>query len=384
MEKRLSYCKSCTGFFIIDPDKACPKCGNKLISSAITEAEWNRSSEEQKKAFKASLTTLGSTTGETKKAASPSKEKGKDKKSGKSSWGSKLLYLFVIIWLGYAAFSFLQPHDGAYSDYASAGKKVKKQIVKHDTSVYVPYNSDHYNPFIGVTKDVNSILIEACRNNGNPKEGDHLAANLMVTEEKWTQIEQRDGTDNLNITLTVDYITTKEQENELKDKADSILAGLKLENDSEYEKVRKIYNYICSNVTYDYAHLDDDSNYLKGSAYAAAVNGTAVCAGVADLFYYLATAAGLDARITWNDIHAWNFVKVDGKYYYLDATWDLGVAESDYQYFLKGSRDFVSILETAEYTAHRPSIASFIGTGKICPLSKTDKEYEFSEYAYGT
>ena len=58
MEKRLCYCNSCRSFYIIDPVKSCPKCGRGLISSVVTEAEWDRSTDGQRSAFKSSLSSL--------------------------------------------------------------------------------------------------------------------------------------------------------------------------------------------------------------------------------------------------------------------------------------------------------------------------------------
>ena len=58
MEKRLCFCKSCNSFYIINSDKNCPKCGGFLVSSVVTESEWNRSSNEQKNAFKRSLSEM--------------------------------------------------------------------------------------------------------------------------------------------------------------------------------------------------------------------------------------------------------------------------------------------------------------------------------------
>ncbi len=55
MEKRLCCCKSCRKFFMIDPSRPCPKCGSALLASVVTESEWNRSSAQQKEAYKATL-----------------------------------------------------------------------------------------------------------------------------------------------------------------------------------------------------------------------------------------------------------------------------------------------------------------------------------------
>ena len=400
MEKRLCYCSSCARYFIISPDKACPKCQGKLISSVVTEEEWNRSSAEQKEAFKKSIAAMSCAAAEgqnkstSQKAGQPQevrqpqdtstaqKEKAL-KKSDKPKSKSILGALFFILVVGVLVFLNFRPYDGACTDYESAGKKVYKQISQYDSDVYVSYHSDHYNRIIGINDDINNIMKAACQNNGNPQEGDHLAMNATWTGGEYAAVEQKDGTHNLNIQLEMSYETTKEQEKELKDKVDAVLAKLDLDGASEYEKVRAIYNYICSNVVYDYDHLNDNSYRLQYTAYAAAINGTAVCSGVADLFYYMATAAGLEARITVNDIHAWNIVKVDGKYYYLDPTWDLGINESEYRYFLKGESDFVDIMNGPEHAAHRESVMAGFLVGPKHPLTNIEKEYDISENAYG-
>ena len=395
MERRLCYCKSCGTFLIISPGRACPKCQGQLISSVITEEEWKKSGAEQKNAYKMSLTALSdkASGGQSEHAAQSTRQaqdattaqkEASQNQPAKPEKGSLLGTILLVLALGLTAYWFFRPYDGACLDYASAGKKVYKQISKRETDVGVSYHSDHYNPIIGIDNDINSILKEACKNNGNPQEGDHLALNASWVDGEYVAVKQRDGTNNLNIKLAMSYETTEEQEKALKDKADAILAKLNLDGASDYEKVRAIYNYICSNVTYDYDHLNDDSYRLKYTAYAAAVNGTAVCSGVADLFYYLATAAGLEARITINDVHAWNVVKVDGRYYYLDPTWDLGLKESEYRYFLRGSKDFVSILNGPEYAAHRESMMAQFLIGPKHPLSNVEKEYEISENAYGS
>lgn len=394
MERRLCYCRSCASFFIITPDKTCPKCRGRMVSSVVTEEEWNRSNEEQRTAFKNSLAALRGSEGDGKskqasrkedasKTAKPSGEQKSRTHTGKSKVGSLLGTLLLVLVVGFAAFMAFRPHDGACEDYESAGKKIYKQISKRDSDVFVSYNSDHYNPIIGINDDINNIMKEACRNNGNPREGDHLAMNASWVEGEYVAVDQKDGTKNLNIKLKMSYETTEEQEKELEDRAQAILAGLHLDGASDYEKVRAIYNYICANVVYDYDHLEDDDYRLKYTAYAAAINKTAVCSGVADLFYYLATSAGLEARITVNDVHAWNIVKVDGQYYYLDPTWDLELDESRYRYFLRGAGDFVDILNGPEHAAHRPSLMAGFLVGPKHPLSNVEKEYTISEKAYG-
>lgn len=136
----------------------------------------------------------------------------------------------------------------------------------------------------------------------------------------------------------------------------------------DYEKIKAIYDWLCTNVVYDHKNLNDHAYMLKHTAYAAAINHTAVCQGYAVLFYRLALECGIDARVIagkgkgangWED-HAWNIVKLGGNYYLLDATWDatkeLYQKPAKYDWFLKGSESFTSHnpgteQDTYDYTA---------------------------------
>lgn len=136
----------------------------------------------------------------------------------------------------------------------------------------------------------------------------------------------------------------------------------------DYEKIKAIYDWLCTNVVYDHTNLNSPEYMLKHTAYAAAINHTAVCQGYAVLFYRLALECGIDARVIagkgegangWED-HAWNIVKLGGNYYLLDATWDatkeLYQKPAKYDWFLKGSESFTSHnpgteQDTYDYTA---------------------------------
>jgi Transglutaminase-like superfamily/Domain of unknown function (DUF5050) len=114
-------------------------------------------------------------------------------------------------------------------------------------------------------------------------------------------------------------------------------------SDSEFDKVKAIHDYIVLNAAYDW------DNYKKGqvpdssyTAYGLLINGQAVCEGYAQTMQLLLKEAGIEAHFVTGKAnggaHAWNLVKVDGEYYYVDATWDDPVpnraGEISYKYFL--------------------------------------------------
>ncbi len=152
----------------------------------------------------------------------------------------------------------------------------------------------------------------------------------------------------------VTYYTTPEQEAEETAYLNNVLESLELDSKTEYGKVKAIYDFICSHVTYDFDNLDDNSYMLKHTSYAALINGTSVCQGYATLFYRMALEAGLDARVitgsgdtSRDSNHAWNIVRLKGLYYNLDATWD--AEQSEPNYFLKGQNTFNSHIRDVEY-----------------------------------
>ena len=105
---------------------------------------------------------------------------------------------------------------------------------------------------------------------------------------------------------------------------------------SDLEKIIYINNYICRACEYDKT-IKKDNIY---DAYGALVNHTAVCEGYSMAFKALADQVGISSCLVSSDSlgHAWNMVKLNGKYYMLDVTWD--DSEGDFrgistQYLLK-------------------------------------------------
>ena len=80
------------------------------------------------------------------------------------------------------------------------------------------------------------------------------------------------------------------------------------------------------------------------SAYGALVLGSTTCQGFSSLIYRMMLEAGIDCRLIAGGDHGWNIVKLDGKYYFLEATWDEAnwKSKGKLEYFLKGSASFMA------------------------------------------
>ena len=150
--------------------------------------------------------------------------------------------------------------------------------------------------------------------------------------------------------ITPEYNNTAKQEKELEQKLDQVLASLNLSGMTDYQKIEAIYRYVCENVAYSEQVLNSNADPLNPSdelrvyysAYGALVLKSTTCQGFSSLIYRMMLKAGIDCRLIAGDDHGWNMVKLNGKYYYLDATWDSALAHNGapLKYFLKGSAKF--------------------------------------------
>ena len=111
--------------------------------------------------------------------------------------------------------------------------------------------------------------------------------------------------------------------------------------DSDYEKVRKVHDWVANNVWYDYDSYGSGS-YGNNNALEVLESKKAVCQGYANLSAALLRALGIPAKVVsgyalglssggqWTEStitgdktnHAWNEVFVDGRWVIFDATWD--------------------------------------------------------------
>lgn len=201
------------------------------------------------------------------------------------------------------------------------------------------------------------ILEKACSEqfSKNSEHGDYLKSILAEGSKiTWTSLG-KEIVDNsreafaLKLTYNLKYYSTKPQEEILNININTwINNNIDIQNDTDIEKIKKVYKYITNNVDYDYT-------YQKYSAYNAFVEGEAVCNGYTMLLYKMLKMSGVEyihiiTGTAYNgentERHAWNLVKIEDKYYYLDATWDATLhgdiddKVDNMTYFLIGSDSF--------------------------------------------
>ena len=177
----------------------------------------------------------------------------------------------------------------------------------------------------------------------------------------------------------ISYKINTEQEQALRVAVRNKTAELCKGASSDYEKIRRIYDFICKTVSFD--HIHGESYFLRYTAYAAMMNHTSVCQGYATLFYRMCLEAGIDARVVTSRSlgHSWNIVRLGNVYYYVDAAWDeyaskKSVLKKNLNWFLKSSADFPDHGNDKEVMSLMP-LSSYPMSQKSYSVPKEDRMY---------
>jgi len=203
---------------------------------------------------------------------------------------------------------------------------ITEQFDNCATSIIVTYERDNY-----LAEEFNDILSGFL--DENPQcfwtiGGGHWDDEIK-NYEQYRYIEYT-----LHLSLACEEESIAEKTKELSDVVDNVVSeASKLESD--YEKAKYVHDYIVENVSYDeegYSALQQGEKVdeLMYSAYGNLVNGKSVCAGYAKAFQLIMKSMGVECGyITGMGVtsegpgaHAWNYIKIDDEYYFVDVTWD--------------------------------------------------------------
>lgn len=123
------------------------------------------------------------------------------------------------------------------------------------------------------------------------------------------------------------YLYTKseirEQQKQIDQTVSKALSGIS-KNASDYNKIIYIYEYLVQLIQYDPKVAKEDDKKLSKEEQnidSSLVRKVSVCAGYAKATKYLLDKLGVYTIYVAGPTHAWNIVKCDDEFYYVDTTW---------------------------------------------------------------
>ena len=236
---------------------------------------------------------------------------------------SKILAAAIVVTGIMPGTAFAAPNNYSYT-INQVGQNVQQHMVNRETNFNVTFNL----PKDSINHNVINDIYNATFSEDNAisyKANDYL----YYTYDKFGidgTVDQ--NTNRYDLKFTIKYYDTKEQESYVDAKINSIIDSLHLNGKTEYQKISLINNYVTKNVSYDHSKTIPKISY---SAYGALHNKKAVCQGYCNLTYLLCKKAGIYVKTLNSDSHSWNVVKISGKYYLIDTTWN---AANKNKYFL--------------------------------------------------
>ena len=113
---------------------------------------------------------------------------------------------------------------------------------------------------------------------------------------------------------------------------------------SQPEIALALHNWLVENTTYDHAAVEDEVGHRTSwSAYAALIDGTAICEGLSKAYQLLLYRAGINCGLVTGPGHMWNYVNIDGRWYQTDITWaDLDVPNSPLYLFYNQTSEIIA------------------------------------------
>lgn len=107
--------------------------------------------------------------------------------------------------------------------------------------------------------------------------------------------------------------------------------------DSAIEQSKAIFTWVAQNITYDVDTLiNNEYFYLDHPDAIEVLNSKlAMCMGYSRLNAALHRAAGIEAKVVFGEGHAWNEIKIYGKWQSQDPTYAAGLLIEDSQTFIK-------------------------------------------------
>lgn len=133
------------------------------------------------------------------------------------------------------------------------------------------------------------------------------------------------------ITINIRHFYNTEEINKINNEVDRIIASEIDSDDDDYDKLKKIHDYIINNTKYDVLANTNNSPYDSKRATGALFEHYATCNGYTDITAIFLTRLGFEnfkvstspEEISYESKgHIWNAVYINNEWVHLDLTWD--------------------------------------------------------------
>jgi len=130
----------------------------------------------------------------------------------------------------------------------------------------------------------------------------------------------------------VDRETFDAKKREFYEKTETYLSAVS-KTDSEAMRAMLLYYAVIDDLSYDYdlvgenfETLSREEARMRSSSYSVLAGKSGICTNIAQAYMFLCTQADIACGTVLHQggegMHMWNIVKIDGRYYYCDPTWD--------------------------------------------------------------
>lgn len=185
---------------------------------------------------------------------------------------------------------------------------------------------------------------------------------------------------------TYTYNTEEKEikETQIQNAAWRMLSNLRADA-TDYEKVKYVYETVINQTEYD-INAEDNQNICS-----VFLNGISVCQGYAKAVQYLLNQLNIPCTLVIGTVengegHAWNLVRINNKYYYMDATW----GDASYRFYANEEKQEIQNVPAINYdylcvTTEEILRTHSIGTIISMPMCNSlEANYYVREGAYFT
>lgn len=169
---------------------------------------------------------------------------------------------------------------------------------------------------------------------------------------------------------TFDDIQYSKNKAQIESKVNEIIDEMNKHNcKSDYEKAIFLHDYIYKHCEFDMGRALDffaNTNRFRSEGChdesGCLLNNRAVCSGISQAYALLLNRTGIECKYingySYGMYHAWNIVKINGRWYHVDITWDLlfKAAHGKYAWFM--------LTESEIKKDHTPDIKQVIDINK--------------------